>query len=273
MPNLNLYTKYKRVWDAKENSLDTLYQYIKNLCIDIDDYGNITVYNTPKTSVAAFCCHLDTVHSDKPNIHVIKNDILISTNDVGVGGDDKCGIVACLEMLESDVPCKAIFFREEETGCKGSRAYNAKSLKNDLFLIEIDRRGDSDLIFNSGEVQLCDKQFEKEVKKAFPHGKKTQGLLTDVNMLDNAQINMMNLSAGYYLPHTKNEYVVLSDLQRTINCLYNFAKNYTEKRKYIRKQTGVFYDAYTRRSLWNICEEDKGAGAEDYALLQGLENE
>lgn len=73
-------------------------------------------------------------------------------------------------------------------------------MKNDLFLIEIDRKGDKDLIFNSGGIQLCDKQFEKEVKEAFPHGKKAQGILTDVNVLGDAQINMMNLSAGYYMP-------------------------------------------------------------------------
>ena len=90
----NLYTKYKRIWDAKENSLDTLYPYIQYLGgIDMDDYGNITVYNTPKKSIPAFCCHLDTVHRAKPNIQVVKDDILLSINDVGVGGDDKCRIV------------------------------------------------------------------------------------------------------------------------------------------------------------------------------------
>lgn len=267
----NLYTKYKRIWDAKENSLDTLYPYIQHLGgIDMDDYGNITVYNTAKTSIPAFCCHLDTVHSAKPDIHVVKDDVLISINDAGVGGDDKCGIVACLEMLESDVPCKAIFFREEETGCKGSRAYDVKSLQNDLFLIEIDRKGDKDLIFNSGGIQLCDKQFEKEVKAAFPHGKKAQGLLTDVNVLGDAQINMMNLSAGYYIPHTMNEYVVLSELQRNIDCLYNFAKNYTEKRTFIRKQPkGGLYDAYSGKGIWAVCEEAT-EGQKEYDLLEGI---
>ena len=267
----NLYTKYKRIWNAKENSLDTLYPYIQYLGgIDMDNYGNITVYNTPKKSIPAFCCHLDTVHKEKPNIQVVKDDILLSINDVGVGGDDKCGIVACLEMLESDVPCKAIFFREEESGCRGSRAYDAKSLKNDLFLIEIDRKGDKDLIFNSGGTQLCDKQFEKEVKEAFPHGKKAQGLLTDVNVLGDAQINMMNLSAGYYMPHTANEYVVLSELQRNIDCLYNFAKNYTEKRSFVRKETkGGLYDTYFGKSIWPVCEEAT-EGQREYDLLEGI---
>lgn len=161
-------------------------------------------------------------------------------------------------------------FREEESGCRGSRAYNTKSLKNDLFLIEIDRKGDKDLIFNSGGTQLCDKQFEKEVKEAFPHGKKAQGLLTDVNVLGDAQINMMNLSAGYYMPHTENEYVVLSELQRNIDCLYNFAKNYTEKRSFVRKETkGGLYDRYFGKSVWPVCEEAT-EGQREYDLLEGI---
>lgn len=265
----NLYTKYQKIWDAKDNSLDTLYKHLRNHIIDVDDYGNITAVNTLNTDIAAFCCHLDTVHSAKPEIKVIKDDVMISTNGIGVGGDDKCGIIACLEMLESDVPCKAIFFRDEERGCLGSREYDAQSLKDNLFLIEIDRKGGKDLIFNSGGVQLCDKQFEKEVKEAFPHGKPAQGLLTDVNVLGAAQINMMNLSAGYYNPHTDYEYVILSELQRNIDCLYNFAKNYTEKRVFVRKQPKRgLYEANTGKGIWAFCEENPGQ--EEYDLLEGI---
>ena len=202
----------------------------------MDDSGNITVTNADKKDVPAFCCHLDTVHRGAPKPELIMDNILMSMNDYGIGGDDKCGIVACLELINSDLPCKVIFFREEERGCLGSRQYDTSTLKENLFLIEIDRKNAGDLIFKSGGTTLCDKKFRKEVEKYFPHGKDETGLYTDVNVLGGAEINMMNLSAGYYRPHTEKEYVVLSELLRNIECLMAFAKNYKEKRKYERKK-------------------------------------
>lgn len=228
-----LYSDYKSIWAQRNNTLDSLYYYIQFYHIEMDKYGNITVTNTDKKDVPAFCCHLDTVHKTSPNPELIKDDILISFTG-GIGGDDKCGIVACLEMLKT-LPCKCVFFRDEEVGCKGSHEYDTESLKDNLFLIEIDRKSGTDLIFNSGGTVLCDSQFKEEVKAYFPHGEEAQGLMTDVNVLGDAEINMMNLSAGYYNPHTDHEYVVLSELQRNIDCLKAFAGNYFAKRKFKRE--------------------------------------
>lgn len=231
----DLYTKYEYIWEQQHNSLDSIYSYIQKHKIEMDDAGNITVTNTDKKDVPAFCCHLDTVHRGAPLPELMMDNILMSMNEYGIGGDDKCGIVACLELINSDLPCKVIFFREEERGCLGSRQYNTKTLKDNLFLIEIDRKNAGDLIFKSGGTTLCDKKFRKEVQKYFPHGKDETGLYTDVNVLGDAGINMMNLSAGYYRPHTPKEYVVLSELLRNIECLMAFAKEYKENRKYERK--------------------------------------
>lgn len=248
----DLYTKYKYIWEQQNNTLDSLYTFIKQYNVDMDDYGNITVTNTDKKEVPAFCCHLDTVHGKAPQPELLRGDtILTSFNGGGIGGDDKCGIVACLELLEN-IPCKCIFFREEERGCLGSRKYDATTLKDNLYLIEIDRRNAGDLIFKASGVSLCDKQFKKEVKKYFPHGKDETGLLTDVVVLGDAGINMMNLSSGYYYPHHSNEYVVLSELQLNIKCLIAMAKEYKEKRKYERTKaivsTGL--DGYAEKGLF-----------------------
>lgn len=233
-----LYTKYTNIWKNQENSLDTLYNSLakKNYKIVLDDYYNITIKNTGEKEVPAFCCHLDTVQQHKPDLKLLDDKILMSVNEVGVGGDDKCGIVACLELLEK-IPCKVIMFREEERGCIGSRLYNNESLKNNKFLIEIDRKGSSDLITSIGGVRLCSKEFEKLLKKSFDGYKSTEGFLTDVKVLEKANINMANVSAGYYYPHTAKEYVDLSVLQKTISCLENFANKYTQKEIFVRDES------------------------------------
>jgi putative aminopeptidase FrvX len=42
-------------------------------------------------------------------------------NPTGIGGDDKCGVYACLELLKELPNLKAAFFVSEETGCHGSK--------------------------------------------------------------------------------------------------------------------------------------------------------
>lgn len=250
---MNLYTKYKNIWDSKDNNLETIYHYIKNHKWSMDSYGNITVTSSSKKEVPAFCCHLDTVHKAAPAITCIDNNVLVSFNEHGVGGDDKCGIVACLELLHK-VPCKVIFFRDEECGCKGSSAYSTSSLRDNLFLIEIDRKGSKDLIFKSGVEQLCTKQFQTAIKAVFKDYKAAQGLCTDVNVLGNAKINMMNVSCGYYNPHTSKEYVVLSDLKKTIDNLAKFARLYKYKETYERPDVITKYAYNTSNStddMWD----------------------
>lgn len=229
---MNLHLDYKNIWSACNNTLDTIYPYIRNYDWYMDSYGNIVVTNTKNKEVPAFCCHLDTVHKKAPEVENI-NGILIAFNGTGVGGDDKCGIVTCLELLKK-VECKCIFFREEERGCIGSKHFDTKTLKDNLFLIEIDRKGNKDLIFKSGSDILCSDNFAAEVKKHFKGYYEAQGLFTDVNVLGKAEINMMNVSAGYFNPHTNKEYVILRDLERIIRNLISFAKNYKIKEKYVR---------------------------------------
>ena len=269
-----LYSNYEKIWEAKDNTLDTIFSYIQDYYnVEMDSFGNITVTNSDLKNLPGFCCHLDTVHKDAPEPELLGDDILLSF-DNGIGGDDKCGIVACLELLKY-VPCKCVFFREEETGCKGSHAYDTEKLKDCLFLIEIDRKGGSDLIFVSGGEKLCDNKFKEEVKSFFPHGKEANGIMTDVNVLGKANINMMNLSAGYYNPHTDKEYVVLSELERNIRCLVRLANEYREKRTYEREVKVYGYLGQYQKDMFpgygNEYGTETGVATEDdwYKLQYG----
>lgn len=230
-----LFTKYKKIWWSTHNTLETLYYFIKDYKLDIDDAGNITVSNThDHKKVPVFCCHLDTVHEDKPFPSILKDDLLLSINSQGIGGDDKCGIVACLELLQK-IPCKVIFFREEETGCVGAKNYNQKTLKDNLFMVEIDRKGNSDLIFNGKMYDsMASEEFiddVSEIGKEFGY-KPEHGLFTDVSCLNDTGISRMNMSCGYYLPHSNKEYVILSELQNCIDLCYALGTRLTKQYKH-----------------------------------------
>ena len=84
---------------------------------------------------------------------------------------------------------------------------------------------------------------------------------------------MMNVSAGYFNPHSNKEYVVLKDLERTIKNLVSFAKSYKTKEKYVRivqkpkakpaAQTTLTYNGIT----WGQRIEQ-----EDDSLLEYMNN-
>lgn len=274
-----LYSEYKYIWHQCHNTMDSLFAYIQSYpSIEMDTYGNITVKNTAEDKpLPVFCCHLDTVHKSEPSPTLIKDDVLISFNGHGIGGDDKCGIIACLELLKK-VECKCIFFRDEESGCLGSSEYDTDSLKKDLFCIEIDRRNATDLIVKSGGADMCGKEFLTRVKNALPHCKVADGLFTDVSRLGEANINMLNISSGYYQPHTDKEYVVLSELQVNIDGLALLAKDVVDNpmsTTEFKRKGGYYYGNSTKHKglgNWKTTTVLPGfestAGAEDYEQLQ-----
>ena len=51
-------------------------------------------------------------------------------NPTGIGGDDKCGVFACLALLKELPYVKAAFFVSEETGCHGSMKADESFFKN-----------------------------------------------------------------------------------------------------------------------------------------------
>ena len=104
----------------------------------VDKMKNI--YATKQTSqdVDFFPCviaHTDTVHNIEP-INIIEEMLPNAQGELkkswralndkgdptGIGGDNKCGVFACMvSLLELD-NVKSAFFVSEETGCHGSKA-------------------------------------------------------------------------------------------------------------------------------------------------------
>ena len=158
----------------------------------IDAAGNILVTKGKSGLYPCVTSHLDTLHNFVDNFELYtdmkKNDILFAMSGkqrIGIGGDDKCGIFACLYMLEILPIIKVVFFSGEESGCRGSRKINHRFFADCIYLIQLDRRGKKDFIQTSWGRKTISHEFSSEiglVKKKHTY-KNTTGTVTDVMKL------------------------------------------------------------------------------------------
>lgn len=176
--------------------------------------------------------HTDTVH-DLDSIN-IKEEMLPNAdgelklslkayddfgNPTGIGGDDKCGIFACLELLKEMPNLKAAFFVSEETGCHGSRKADKRFFSDVGYAIQFDAPENwmvTETCFgkrlfdkSSDFFQTCDGILNENMsdrKEYMSHP------YTDVWALKGLfDFSCINFSIGYYKYHTANEYVVIED--------------------------------------------------------------
>lgn len=215
-----------------------------NISNYIDEYGN--VYATKKIDEPSddfyYPCvisHTDTVHG-LGNI-IIRDEILPNAQKqlrpslkaynengkpTGIGGDDKCGVFACLTLLKELPYLKAAFFVSEETGCNGSRNADKKFFEDVGYAIQFDAPENwmvtekcfgqvlfdrnSDFFKNCNEVlsEGMDQNFMQYMVHPY----------TDVYALRTKfDFSCINFSIGYYDYHTKNEYVVVEDVLNGID--------------------------------------------------------
>jgi len=170
---------------------------------------------------------MDTVHSFVKDFRIYRDiddkDTHFAMNGkrkVGIGGDDKCGVFACLYMLKVLPEIKVVFFSREESGCRGSRNVDKGFFADGRYIIQLDRRGKRDFIQTYWSKKTISHEFSSEiglVKKKYKY-KNTTGTVTDVMKLwDNkVGISCINLSCGYYNPHTDYEYISIKDLWHSV---------------------------------------------------------
>jgi len=178
--------------------------------------------------------HTDTVHNiDSINI---REEMLLNAqkepklslkayNDrglpTGIGGDDKCGVFACLTLLKELPNLKAAFFVSEETGCHGSTRANKEFFKNVGYAIQFDAPENwmiTEKCF--GQVLFDrDSEFFSACNEVLTEGMVPENMqymihpYTDVYALRNQfDFSCINFSIGYYDYHTRNEYVVIEDV-------------------------------------------------------------
>lgn len=164
--------------------------------------------------------HLDTVHEEPVRQICTSDDGNILMSPQGIGGDDRCGVFALVKAYAlSPVKPWLLFTCDEEVGGVGAEdfclAYEQGQLPSELsalkFLVEIDRRGANDAVFYECE----NPDFEAYITgKGFVTA---QGSFSDISVIaPTLDVAAVNLSSGYYNAHRLHEYIVRSELERTI---------------------------------------------------------
>lgn len=178
--------------------------------------------------------HTDTVHNidtinireeELPNAQKEIKLALKAYNDngepTGIGGDDKCGVFACLTLLKELPVVKAAFFVSEETGCHGSRRADKEFFKNVGYVIQFDAPENWMISETcSGQVLFDrDSEFFTKCDQVLSESMVNEDMdymthpYTDVYAIrKDFDVSCINFSIGYYNYHTKNEYVVVEDV-------------------------------------------------------------
>ena len=212
----------------EQDMIRFLRSYIGTLPGDIsvsqDRYGNLYVIKGTGENYPCLVSHIDQV----AHCHHSKDFKAIETKDIifgyspgkrrfeNPGADDKNGIFICLECLKKYDTIKIAFFKEEETGCAGSSNAYMPFFNDVRFVIQPDRKGNSDLITSIGFSELCSDEFIEAVKPEEWGYKENNGLLTDVMVLkeNGLDVSCINLSCGYYNAHSDQEITVKKDLMK-----------------------------------------------------------
>ncbi len=175
--------------------------------------------------------HTDTVH--KLDTINVREEMLPNTegelklslkayndsgNPTGIGGDDKCGVFACFELLKELPNLKAAFFVSEETGCHGSKMADPSFFTNVGYSIQFDAPENWMVTETCYGAKLFDRdsEFFEKCDKVITEGMSNRKYMihpyTDVYALKTKfDFSCINISIGYYDYHTKNEYVVVED--------------------------------------------------------------
>ena len=251
---LNVQSIYGQEKDMSRLIINELQAIIPDKDIIITPYGIIV--SKGKGIRPCFCSHIDTVHEIVDNYKVVKeyhkDDILYSSK-TGIGGDDKNGIAICFELLERLDNVQVVFFSGEEVGCLGSSGIDLKYFDHCSCLIGLDRKGNSDIIATYNGFDTINKEFKdllNSIKKN--HGYEyNNGFITDVFTLfeRGVDISCINISCGYYNPHSKSEYISLNDMNKCLSFSLDIAKSIKKERYGVE-----YYDYCFDDNFDNYCD-------------------
>lgn len=224
--------------------------------------GNIYITKGKTGNYPCVVAHMDTVHSIAEDLTLLKMHgnytgfNRVTMTQTGIGGDDKVGIFIALEALIKFDNIKIVFFRDEEVGCCGSYQANMNFFKDCSFVLQCDRKGNSDFITKASGTELSSKDFRKQLSPIIKrYGYKYEnGLMTDVMALKEEGLNVAcaNISCGYYNPHCDNEYVNIADVVNCMTMVFEIIEKFGSTK---------FYHSYTRPSFRSYGTPAKTTGA------------
>lgn len=211
MKNKYKITEFEEILRMKQGTLK------KHLAVKLEAEGYEPVSEdgflyAEGTHPVLLVAHMDTVH--KECVQKIKYKGSIMSSPQGIGGDDRCGIYAILQIIK-DYHCSVLFTEDEEIGCVGAEKFTfSECIVNTKvnYIIEIDRKGTNDCVFYS-----CDNPEFTSFIESTGYFKTQWGSLSDISTIAPVlQVAAVNLSSGYFNEHTLEETINVEALLSTI---------------------------------------------------------
>ena len=184
-----------------------------------DTVGNY--YYEIGKSETLFTSHLDvaTDKYEKVN-HIISGNIIKTDGTTILGGDNKAGCLILFYLIEKYVPGTYYFFLGEEASVHKNYPYgsllsieaNIDFFKKFKRVISFDRKETGQMVTRQIGQNCCSEEFSKSLINEFSkfgidYKTDKTGYYTDGAFFVNIIPEIVNLSAGVYNEHTKNEYV------------------------------------------------------------------
>lgn len=209
---------------------------VPNAIITKDKMGNLYITKGEAETYPCLCAHMDQVqHLHPKDFTCIDSDDVIFgyspslRKQCGLGGDDKNGLFIALSCLKKYSIIKCAFFVSEEIGCIGSTNADMDFFKDCRFCVQIDRRGNSDMVTRITDY-IASFDFIDAISCERYGYQESDGMLTDVEALteNGVGISCINLSCGYYAPHSDEEFSVKSDIEKCYKFVCHIIEDCTD---------------------------------------------
>lgn len=198
-----------------------------NAIISVDIAGNILVQKGEADKYPCVACHYDQVHAVTHGFTLQQMGTVLYAMDidtvqqVGVGGDDLCGVYIALHLLSEFESIKLAFFADEEIGMVGSGQVDMQWFDDVLYVIEPDRNGYKDACYVTNGIQCASDDYMLDIEHILVTYGYTpeEGTATDIGELRwrGLKCPSLNISAGYFNAHTNEEFVDVVDLEFALN--------------------------------------------------------
>ena len=266
---------------------------VEYICDELEKIHGVTFYRDNMMNIYAtkgtleegefypmFIAHTDTVHNKIDKIVVKEeklkrpytfgknfDDTLVDVlkaydvNDLptGIGGDDKCGIFICLELLKQLDKVKIGLFVSEETGCHGSSKCDENFLQDVGYITQYDAPGNHLITEICSGVRLFERDSEfftktsKVITESFGNEMLVQSHpYTDISQLKKKiDVSCINMSCGYYNMHSPQEFVSIED----VKCAIEAGKNMVKELGYKKYEYQYKPIVYTPTTIMNSFAE------------------
>jgi putative aminopeptidase FrvX len=268
---------------------------VEYLCNELDVIPGVSYYRDSMMNIYVtkgvlsegehypmFIAHTDTVHKIIDKI-IVKEEYLVRPNTfgkqfdkdevlclkgydedgnpTGIGGDDKCGIFICLELLKQLDKVKVGLFVSEETGCHGSSRCDVNFLQDVGYITQYDAPGNHLITEICSGVRLFERDSEfftkslDVIQNAFGNEMLLQSHpYTDISQLKKkSDVTCINISCGYYNMHTPQEFISIEDVKRAFDSGINMVKELGLK-KYKYNYNPILY---TSQTIMNSLVEEE----------------